>query len=138
MRCSKTEALVELGRFSDALPHLAGDAAAAQPRFEWVCRRLVMLQSREGRVWPAGIEVPARSERGRRLAAFWRALAQARSGDRGGLEALAGSGFPDLPAQMGGRGARPLGRGRNPVGGAACRAAATAMVRRPDGGGAGG
>ncbi|MDD5562627.1 MAG: lytic transglycosylase domain-containing protein [Thermoanaerobaculaceae bacterium] len=103
----EAEALVELGRFSDALPHLAGDAAAAQPRFEWVCRRLVMLQSREGRVWPAGIAVPARSERGRRLAAFWRALALARGGDRSGLTALAGSGFPDLPAQWA---AEALGR----------------------------
>ncbi len=95
----EAEALVELGRFAEAVPHLAGAAAAAQPRFEWVCRRLVMLQSRDGSVWPPGIEPLARSERGRRLAALWHGLAQARRGDRSGLEALAGSGFPDLPAQ---------------------------------------
>ncbi len=103
----EAEALVELGRFAEAVPHLAGAAAAAQPRFEWVCRRLVMLQSREGSVWPPGIEPLAHSERGRRLAALWHGLAQARRGDRSGLEALAGSGFPDLPAQWA---AEALGR----------------------------
>ncbi len=103
----EAEALVELGRFAEALPLLAGDAAAAQPRFEWVCRRLVMLESRDGRVWPAGIQSPARTERGQRLAALWHGVAQARRGDRSGLEALAASGFPDLPAQWA---AEALGR----------------------------
>ncbi len=103
----EAEALVELGRFAEAMPHLAGAAVAAQPRFEWVCRRLVMLQSRDGSVWPPGIEPLAHSERGLRLAALWHGLAQARRGDRAGLEALAGSGFPDLPAQWA---AEALGR----------------------------
>ena len=102
----EAEADVELGRFTAAIPLLSGDVAT-QPRFDWVCRRLVMLQSRDGSVWPAGIEALGRSNRDRRVAAFWRALAEARRGDRSGLEALARSGFPDLPAQWA---AEALGR----------------------------
>jgi soluble lytic murein transglycosylase len=92
------EALVELGRLPEALPHLEDRAAMAQPRWEWVARRYLMLDARKG----AGASLPAelaRTVRCRRLAAFWRAEAAVRRGDRSGLEALAGSGFPDLPAQ---------------------------------------
>lgn len=92
------EALVELGRFAEALPHLEEPVAQDQPRREWVARRLVMLQARMKR----GADLPvnlARTTRGRRLAAYWRAWALARRGDRSGFEPLAGSGFPDLPAQ---------------------------------------
>lgn len=95
----QAEALVELGRFGEAVPHLEGDAVASQPRFEWVCRRLVMLGAgARGTTVQSGVEL-ARSTRGRRLAAFWIARERARRGDVSGLEALATSGFPDLPAQ---------------------------------------
>jgi soluble lytic murein transglycosylase-like protein len=92
------EALVELGRFSDALPHLDAPSAQAQPRWEWVARRLVMLQARQkgGAVLPTEL---ARTTRGRRLAEYWRARMLARRGDRSALSRLTGSGFPDLPAQ---------------------------------------
>ncbi|HVN32756.1 MAG TPA: lytic transglycosylase domain-containing protein [Thermoanaerobaculaceae bacterium] len=92
------EALVELGRFDEALVHLGSTAAQAQPRWEWVARRLVMLQARQ----KAGAALPselARTTRGRRLADYWRARGLARRGDRSALLQLAESGFPDLPAQ---------------------------------------
>lgn len=92
------EALVELGRFAEARPHLEGSAAEAQPRWEWVARRLVMLQAHAR----GGVGLPsdlARTTRGRRLAEYWLASASARRGDRSGFAPLAGSGFPDLPAQ---------------------------------------
>ncbi len=103
----EAEALVELGRGAEAVPHLAGDTVAAQPRFEWVCRRLAMLGA--GTLATATSPVPdlARTTRGRRLAAFWLARQRARRGDTAGLEALAAGGFPDLPAQWA---ARALGR----------------------------
>lgn len=92
------EALVELGRFAEALPHLDTPLAQAQPRWEWVVRRLVMLQARQ----KGGAGLPtdlARTTRGRRLAEYWRARVLARRGDRSALTVLAGGGFPDLPAQ---------------------------------------
>ncbi len=92
------EALVELGRFAEALAHLEEPVAEAQPRWEWVTRRLEMLQARA----KGGAGVPpdvARTTRGRRLAEYWRATVLARRGDRSGFASLAGSGFPDLPAQ---------------------------------------
>jgi len=92
------EALVESGRFAEALPHLGVPAAQEQPRWEWVVRRLVMLQTRQ----KGGVGLPpnlARTTRGRRLAEYWRARVLARRGDRSALTTLAGSGFPDLPAQ---------------------------------------
>ena len=100
------EALTELGRYSEAVPHLLDDGARSQPRWEWVVRRLVMLEARARTevVPPADL---ARTARGRRLAAYWRARLAARRGDRSGLEALADGGFPDLPAQWA---AEDLGR----------------------------
>ena len=97
----EAEALVELGRYTEAAAKLAGEGVAVQPRFEWVCRRLAMLDG--GAI---GAEL-ARSVRGRRLASFWAARRRGRSGDRAGLEALANGGFPDLPAQWA---AEALGR----------------------------
>lgn len=100
----ESEALVELGRFAQAAALLKSEAAAVQTRFEWVCRRLALLEAREAGGTPRTL---ARSGRGRRLAAFWQARALIRRGDRTGLEALAASGFPDLPAQWA---AEALGR----------------------------
>jgi Transglycosylase SLT domain len=100
------EALTELGRFAEALPHLADPGAGEQPRWEWVTRRLLMLEARTKRGAPLPSDL-ARTTRGRRLAAYWRATIAARRGDRSGLEELAGSGFPDLPAQWA---AEDLGR----------------------------
>jgi soluble lytic murein transglycosylase-like protein len=93
------EPLVELGRFAEALPHLTVGAVQTQPRWEWVCRRLVFLKARQK---PPTSGLPSelgKSTRGRRLAEYWRGRIQARRGDRAGLEALATSGFPDLAAQ---------------------------------------
>ena len=92
------EALVELGRFAEALPHLEEPVAQAQPRWEWVVRRLVMLQARKKKAADLPINL-ARTTRGRRLAEYWRAWVLAHRGDRSGFAPLAGSGFPDLPAQ---------------------------------------
>ena len=103
----QAEALVELGRFADAVPHLTGAGASAQPRFEWVCRRLAMLGTDAlARAASPPAEL-ARTTRGRRIAAFWLARQRARRGDPAGLAALADGGFPDLPAQWA---ARALGR----------------------------
>jgi hypothetical protein len=99
----QAEALVELGRFAEAAPHLAGDAVVSQARFEWVCRRLAMLGAGALRTTGQPAAELARSTRGRRLAAFWLARQRARRGDVSGLEALATSGFPDLPAQWAAR-----------------------------------
>ncbi len=100
------EALTELGRYSEALPHLLDGGARSQPRWDWVARRLVMLEARarSAAVPPADL---AHTARGRRLAAYWRARLAARRGDRSGLAALADGGFPDLPAQWA---AEDLGR----------------------------
>ena len=95
----QAEALVELGRFADAAPHLAGEAVASQPRFEWVCRRLAMLGAATMVAASGQTAELAHSTRGRRLAAFWIARERARRGDVSGFEALATGGFPDLPAQ---------------------------------------
>jgi soluble lytic murein transglycosylase-like protein len=92
------EALVELGRFAEALVHLNSPAAQAQPRWEWVARRLVMLQARQKGEAALPPEL-AKTTRGRRLAEYWRARGLAHRGDRSALMQLAGSGFPDLPAQ---------------------------------------
>jgi soluble lytic murein transglycosylase-like protein len=94
------EALTELGRFADAVPHLNNEAARSQPRWEWIWRRWVMLQAVQQRPVQGMRSVVAsgKSSRGARLALFWQARAAARSGDRSGLENLAASGFPDLPA----------------------------------------
>jgi soluble lytic murein transglycosylase-like protein len=92
------EALSELGRFGEAAPHISAKTAEAQPRWEWVARRFLMLQARRR----GGGDLPpdlAQTTRGRRLGAYWRARTLARRGDRSGLAALAASGFPDLPAQ---------------------------------------
>jgi tetratricopeptide (TPR) repeat protein len=92
------EALVELGRFAEAMPHLEAPEALKQPRWEWVARRLVMLQARQKRATGLPPEL-GETTRGRRLAEYWRGWVLAQRGDRSGLMALAGSGFPDLPAQ---------------------------------------
>ncbi len=93
------EALVELGKFAEALPHLTSESAQSQPRWEWVCRRLVFLEARRR---PPLTDPPpelGKSTRGRRLAEYWLARIRARRGEVSGLQALAASGFPDLPAQ---------------------------------------
>ena len=108
----EAEALVELGRFEDAVPHLEGDAVASLPRFEWVCRRLAMLGARAAGDGPERAVELARSTRGRRVATFWVASERARRGDRSGLEALAMGGLPDLPAEWA---AQALGRAGVPV-----------------------
>ncbi len=100
------EALTERGRFSEAVPHLVVATTETQPRREWVARRFVMLEART----KGEAALPsdcARTTRGRRIAMYWRARLSARRGDRSGLEALANSGFPDLPAQWA---AEDLGR----------------------------
>lgn len=91
------EALTELERFEPALSHLASEGTSALARFEWVQRRWHFLQGRRGRP-PAATGLPG-STRTRRLAAWWVAAAQAQAGDTSALRELAGSGFPDLPAQ---------------------------------------
>lgn len=108
----QAEALVELGRFADAVPRLTGDLVTSQPRFEWVCRRLAMLGGETLAAATPPVPDLARTTRGRRLAAFWLARQRARGGDTAGLEALAAGGFPDLPAQWA---ARALGRHGVPV-----------------------
>jgi soluble lytic murein transglycosylase-like protein len=102
------EPLVELGRFSEALPHLTAESVQTQPRWEWVCRRLVFLEARRKPPAPGLPPALGKSTRGRRLAEYWRARILSREGDRSGLEALARSGFPDLPAQWA---TEELGRG---------------------------
>ena len=94
------EALTELGRFADATPHLDNEAARSQPRWEWIWRRWVMLQTAQQRPMRdvPSVVASGKSTRGARLALFWQAHAAARSGDRSGLETLVASGFPDLPA----------------------------------------
>ena len=96
------EALVETGRFADALPHLGVAGAQEQPRWEWVVRRMAMLQARQkgGATLPPDL---ARTNRGRRIMEYWRARVLARRGDRSALTKLSGSGFPDLPAQWASR-----------------------------------
>jgi soluble lytic murein transglycosylase-like protein len=113
------EALTELGRFDEAAAHLSVPAAEAQARWEWVARRFLMLQARRkgGGTPPPDL---AQTTRGRRLAAYWRARALARQGDRSGLAALAASGFPDLPAQwaaedLGERGVAVVLSGQTPA-----------------------
>jgi tetratricopeptide (TPR) repeat protein len=75
------EALVELGRFAEALPHLEEPLAQAQPRWEWVVRRLVMLQARKKKAADLPTNL-ARTTRGRRLAEYWRTGATARASRR--------------------------------------------------------
>jgi soluble lytic murein transglycosylase len=96
------EALVETGRFAEALPHLGVAGAQEQPRWEWVVRRMVMLQARH-KGQTGLLPDLARTTRGRRVAEYWRARALARRGDRSALTTLSGSGFPDLPAQWASR-----------------------------------
>jgi len=93
------EAMTELGRFADALPHLRAAGVATQPRFDWVQRRWHYLQGRKGH---APALVPGElggSTRVKRLGTFWRAAGRALAGDRAGLQELAQGGFPDLAAQ---------------------------------------
>jgi len=93
------EALIELGRFAEALPHLRAEMVQALPRYDWVCRRWSFLQGRRGQTpLPGGEGLPG-STRVRRLAAYWQAVGRAQAGDRSGLQTLADSGFPDLVAQ---------------------------------------
>lgn len=92
------EALVETGRFAEALPHLGAAAAQEQPRWEWVVRRMAMLQARQKGGASLSPDL-ARTTRGRRVTGYWRARVLARRGDRSALTTLSGSGFPDLPAQ---------------------------------------
>ena len=109
------EALTETGHFAEALTLLDREVVRDQPRWEWVCRRWYYLQA-SAREAPRELPTaaPGRSTRLRRLAAFWRARAVAAGGDNAQLEALAASGFPDLPALWaaamvrGGRVAVPL------------------------------
>ncbi|MFI5166037.1 MAG: transglycosylase SLT domain-containing protein [Thermoanaerobaculales bacterium] len=93
------EALTETSRLAEAQPLLDRLGVRTQPRGEWVCRRWLYLQATgqhpSSELPTAG---PGRSTRLRRLAAFWAARAAAARGDQGRLEALAASGFPDLPA----------------------------------------
>lgn len=93
------EALTELGRYAEALPHLRVGGVAALPRYDWVVRRWNYLQGRRGQApLPGGEELPG-STRAKRLAAYWQAAVRAQAGDPTGLQALASSGFPDLAAQ---------------------------------------
>lgn len=93
------EALTEMGRFGDALPHLKAEGVTALPRFDWVQRRWHVLQARRGQLALPASAAPGGSTRVQRLAAYWRAAARAGAGDIGDLEKLAASGLPDLPAQ---------------------------------------
>lgn len=93
------EALTELGRFAEALPHLRAEGLQALPRYDWVRRRWSFLQGRRGQApLPGGEELPG-STRAKRLAAYWQAAGRAQAGDQTGLQTLAGGGFPDLAAQ---------------------------------------
>ena len=85
------EALVELGRYTEAAAWLDKAEVVREPRAEWVIRRRMLLDRRPGEL-PASAVV---STRVRRLAAFWRAT---RRSDKTALAELAGSGLPDLPA----------------------------------------
>jgi len=92
------EALVELGRFTDAQVLLAEPELRAQPRFEWVWRRLALLRSRNGNeVLESTFITLGSTTRGRRVAAYWRAAALARRGEAVELNELAVSPFTDLP-----------------------------------------
>jgi soluble lytic murein transglycosylase-like protein len=88
------EAMTELGKFTDAAPLLDRGSVRALPRWEWVYRRFMLLAARHGAL-PASPATESGSTRVRRLAQYWRATA---AHDRAALEALAGSGLPDLPA----------------------------------------
>jgi len=103
MHLAAAEALTELGRFAEALPHLRADGVQALPRYDWVRRRWSFLQGRRGLPPLAGGEELPGSTRARRLAAYWAAAGRAARGDRSGLQALADSGFPDLAAHWASR-----------------------------------
>ncbi|MFH1176990.1 MAG: hypothetical protein V1750_06245, partial [Acidobacteriota bacterium] len=93
------EALVELGRYPEAPRYLEDGWERGASRWDWICRRLVSLSGLAGGAPIADELVSLRgSTRVSRIAAYWRAEAAARNGDRSGLEQLADSGFPDLPA----------------------------------------
>ena len=90
------EALSELGRAGEAAAWLTRPEAATQPRWEWVARRFFLLQGQHDRLEMGPSAWPWATTRARRLAWYWRARV---SGERPAIEALATSGFPDLPAQ---------------------------------------
>ena len=85
------EALVELGQLREAGTWLSRPEVVRQPRAEWVLRRRLLLDRRAPAL-PGGAAV---STRVLRLDSLWRGV---REGDAAALEALAGGGFPDLPA----------------------------------------
>jgi len=93
------EALAELGRFADAETLLKQPEVRAQPRFEWVWRRLALLrsQSTHALLDEAFIALGS-TTRGRRVASYWRAAALAKGGEEAELRTLAAAGFEDLPA----------------------------------------
>jgi len=95
------EALSELGQAAEAATWLVRPEAAAQPRWEWVARRFVFLQGQRGRAAAGAAALPWGTTRGRRLAAYWQARL---SNGPEAFAALAGSGFPDLPAQWASQG----------------------------------
>ncbi len=95
------EALSELGQAAEAATWLVRPEAAAQPRWEWVARRFVFLQGQRGRAAAGAAALPWGTTRGRRLAAYWQARLS--NGPEAFAE-LAGSGFPDLPAQWASQG----------------------------------
>jgi hypothetical protein len=92
------EALTELHRDADAEAAVVRGFDRAQPRWEWVWRRLLLSEGeRRGPAPALDAAIPTASSRLQRLAAFWRARRAARDGDGAPLRALATGGLPDLP-----------------------------------------
>jgi len=94
------ESLTERGRLAEAAAVIDRSFDKAQPRWEWVWRRLVLLQAqhRGAAPVPGTHGDPPASVRVQRLAAFWRARGAGRNGATVALRDLVDSGFPDLPA----------------------------------------
>jgi soluble lytic murein transglycosylase-like protein len=93
----RAEAATELGRFAEAASLVARSFDRAQPRWDWVWRRLAFLSAQHHGAPVPDVDPPS-SSRVARIAAFWRARQVARGGDPGPLVTLADGGFPDLPA----------------------------------------
>lgn len=115
------EGLSESGRHLEAAACLLREETRDQPRFEWVWRRSVFLQATESKLEvSAAIAEIGRTTRGRRLAAFWRAMGKSGADRDQALRALAESGHRDLPALWSAArlGASPLRlelRGEEPI-----------------------
>jgi len=111
-RLLQAEAFFELGRFQRGLALLA-TSDASLPRWEWVRRRgFYLARDHPALATVSDVVLSAGTQRGQRLAAFWRGRIAARQGNPEALHSLRASGFPDLPAMWA---ARLLGEEVSPV-----------------------